>query len=137
MKNKGFTMVELLVSIIIFSLLTSVAIIAINGVLEKSRESYYEKQENLLVLAGKDYFTTNPSRLPKKIGRTQKITLRELIEGKYIDPVFDRNKNTCDIDASYVSVRKVNETEYKYRVYLLCPKDPYESKKYENDSNVG
>ena len=55
MNRKGFTMVELLVTIIILGLLTTLVITSIASILDKSHEEYYNSQENMLVLAGRDY----------------------------------------------------------------------------------
>ena len=42
----------------------------------------------MLVLAARDFFADHRSRLPKEIGETLTVTLKELIEGKYIDPII-------------------------------------------------
>ena len=80
MKNKAFTMVELLVTIIILGLLTTLVITSIVSILDKSHKEYYNSQENMLVLAGRDYFADYRSKLPKEIGETNSVTLETLID---------------------------------------------------------
>lgn len=63
--KKGFTMIELLVTIIILGLLTTLVIITITNLLSNSHEEYYNSQENMLILAGRDYFADYRSKLPK------------------------------------------------------------------------
>ena len=108
MNRKGFTMVELLVTIIILGLLTTLVITSITSILNKSHEEYYESQENMLVLAGRDYFADYRSKLPKEVGETSSVTVETLINEKYIDPVKDRNDNDCNFKKSSVTATKDN-----------------------------
>ena len=54
--KSGFTMVELLVTIIILGLLTTLAYFGVSAILDRGNSSYYDSQENMLVLAGREYF---------------------------------------------------------------------------------
>ena len=83
-KDKGFTLVELLATIIILGLLTTIAYVSVTNILDRGNGSYYDSQENMLVLAGREYFADHRSELPKEIGDTSNVTLKKLIEEKYI-----------------------------------------------------
>ena len=125
--KKGFTMVELLVTIIILGLLTTLVITSITSILDKSHREYYESQENMLVLAGRDYFADYRSKLPKEVGETSSVTVETLINEKYIDPVKDRNDNDCNFKKSSVTVQKITDKDYQYYVTLICDADKYET----------
>ena len=77
----------------------------------------------MLVLAARDYFADHRSRLPKEIGETSTVTLKELIEGKYIDPIKDKEGVDCDLEKSTVVVQKITEKDYQYYVTLVCNGD--------------
>ena len=66
MNRKGFTLLELLATIIILGLLTTVVIGVVLPLLNRGNNEYYKNQENMLVLAARDYFTDNRSKLPNK-----------------------------------------------------------------------
>ena len=75
LKNKGFTLVELLATIIILGLLVSIAYVSVSSILNSGDDSYYESQENMLVLAGREYYADHRSELPKEIGETSNVSL--------------------------------------------------------------
>ena len=53
------------------------------------------------------YYTTD--RLPKNVGDSKKMTLREMISQKLISPLVDKNNKPVDVDASYVQITKTND----------------------------
>ena len=124
MKNKGFTMVELLSVIAILGILVTMAVAGVRGILNRTKESYLDGQNKMVVLAGKSYYADYQSHLPKVIGPIHEVTLETLVSLKYIDPVKDANGEDCVIaegdKVSKVYVQKINEEEYKYSGYLYC-----------------
>ena len=123
MDKKGFTLLELLATVIILGLLTTIVVSSVLPLLNKSNNEYYANQEKMLILAAKDYFTDYRSKLPKEVGETSTVTLKELINGKYIDPIKDRNEKDCNYEKSSVVVQKITEKEYQYYVTLICEED--------------
>ena len=75
MNKRGFTLLELLATIIILGLLTTIVIAGILPLLNRGNNEYYATQEEMLVLAARDFFTDYRSRLPKEIGETSTVTL--------------------------------------------------------------
>ena len=119
-KDKGFTLVELLATIIILGLLTTIAYVSVTKILDRGNDSYYDSQENMLVLAGREYFADHRSELPKEIGGTSTVTLETLIEEKYIDPIKDKNENVCDELNSTVTAQKITDRDFQYYGILEC-----------------
>ena len=119
--NKGFSLVEMLAAVTILGILSVMAINGIQMILNKSNQEFYSEQENNMILATQTFFQNNRNELPKKIGGRKKIYLKDLIASKYIDPIKDKNKKECDMEASYVEVFKFSQTSYKYKVKLVCP----------------
>lgn len=63
------------------------------------------------------YYTTE--RLPENIGDVKKMTLKEMLDMKLLIPFVDKNGDSCDVTASYVSLEK-KDTEYLMKVNLKC-----------------
>lgn len=63
------------------------------------------------------YYTTE--RLPENVGDVKKMTLQEMLDMKLLIPFVDKNGDSCDVTASYVSLEK-KETEYLMKVNLKC-----------------
>lgn len=126
MNKKGFTLIELLATIIILGLLFGISYGAVSFLLKRTSSEYYKKQESLIVLAAKDYFADYRSKLPKEISDTTFVTLKELIDNKYIDDVKDLKNIKCGFSGSKVIVQKLDAKNYSYRVVLSC--DDYHSR---------
>ena len=120
LKNKGFTLVELLATIIILGLLVSIAYVSVSSILNSGDDSYYESQENMLVLAGREYYADHRSELPKEIGDTSNVSLETLVEENYIEQITDKDGNDCDNDNSGVTVQKITEKYFQYYGTLIC-----------------
>lgn len=67
--------------------------------------------------AGITYFTTE--RLPEEVGDKTTLTLQKMLDLKLLVPFTDKNGNSCDVTASYVSLEK-QENEYLMKVNLKC-----------------
>lgn len=83
---------------------------------------FYDKifTENIsnMTDAAKSYFTT--SRLPIKEGETKTLALREMLDNKMLVEFTDSEGKSCDLDKSYVEVKKENG-EYVFKTNLSCP----------------
>lgn len=122
--KKGFTFVELLAAIVILSILASIGIVAVNGFLSSAKEKYYKSQEDLITLAGKQYFTDYRSELPKEIGNKSSVSIETLYSQKYLDKVKDYNGNQCetinDSTSNKVYAIKTDAGSYKYYTIFKC-----------------
>lgn len=129
MKNKnskGFSLVEILAAIVILGLLSSIAIVSVNYILNKAETEYYKSQKEQIINAAKSYTQDNRNSLPKRVGMRTEITLSTLQSKKYIGKVVDRHKNECDATETKVQIYKYDKTHYSYSVTLVCPS--YKSK---------
>ena len=119
-KKKGFTMVELLAVIVILGILVTVGIATTMNVINKAYKEYYRKQENMLLLAGKEYYSDYRSKLPKQKGGVAQVSLTTLIKEKYIKEIVDYRKTACKNSDSGVKVQKQGEGQYSYTTFLNC-----------------
>ena len=134
-KNKGFSLVEILAAIVILGLLSTIAIVSVNYILQKAEKEYYKSQKDEIILAAKSYTQDNRNSLPKRVGMRTEITLKTLQDKKYIGKVVDRHKRECDKDETVVQVYKYDKTHYSYTVTLVCP--GYNVKKNTEDDKTG
>ena len=121
MKNKGFTMIELLATITILGILSVIAVTSVTVFINKGKKNFYSSQRNNLISSAKSYYQANKSKLPKDIGTSKSVTYRELKNNKYIGMMYaDDRKTECNPDDTKVVVTIVDKNKYKYKGYLSC-----------------
>ena len=120
-KKKGFTLIEIIATIVILGIMSVIAIASVNGIIQKGKDEHYKAIEENSKLATESYVQTNRDELPKNIGEKKKIPLRTLVEKNYIEAPEDYYNKQCNLDNSYVIVYKYSKTGYSYTTYLDCP----------------
>ena len=113
-------MVELLAVIVIIGILATVGTVTATNIINKARREYYKKQENLILISGKEYYSDYRSKLPKQVGGTREVTLKTLVGEKYIKPVEGYQNHSCDVEKSAVYVQKLGESNYVYSILMDC-----------------
>ena len=111
-KNKGFTMVEILAVIVLIGILSGIAISATMSILQRMKREYYISTLNNLKSAAQSYTEANRKYLPKAVGRSTKITLKELKEAKYLEDIKDYSKKSCDEEKTFVTIFRYSKTGY-------------------------
>ncbi|MDD2391527.1 MAG: prepilin-type N-terminal cleavage/methylation domain-containing protein, partial [Bacilli bacterium] len=96
MKRKGFTLIELLAVIIILAIIALIAMPRIIELVDKAKESSFERQKEFILDAAKMYTFKNPN--VKELGY---VTLRELIDNNYIESGIKDNKGNV-LDDIYI-----------------------------------
>ncbi len=126
--NKGFTLIEMLATITILGILTTIVLFSANKLITSSNLEYYNTSEKMMILASKDYFADYRSYLPKEVNKKTRVLLSALVSEEYIDMIKDVNNNDCDVTNSYVEVKKTSSKDYLYKAHLVCDKSNYETK---------
>ena len=120
--NNGFSLIEILATIVIIGIVSTVGIVAVNRMINQSKQHFYESQEQQMVLAAQSYANDNRGILPRNVGGMKKIYLSTLREKNYLkEDIVDQDKKTCYKDKSYVTIYKSSQSDYKYKGYLECP----------------
>lgn len=123
--KKGFTLIEVLATVVILGILMTIGIVSVTKVIKSSHEKFDKTQYETFVETAQTYFTDNKSRLPITPMETKEVTLQELIDLKYIDKILDSNKNEFDYSESKVVVTRLETGKYKYDGILVRKKgDP-------------
>lgn len=79
--------------------------------------SEYITNINAMKTAAFEYFTA--SKLPEKVGGTEKLTLAQMINQKSLID-FTNDGKTCDTNSSYVQATKTADGNYALKVSLTC-----------------
>ncbi|MDD4036363.1 MAG: type II secretion system protein, partial [Bacilli bacterium] len=123
--KKAFVLIEIVAVIVITGIFLIVALPLIINAITIAKLKYFQNQENMLLISGRDYFTDSRERLPKNKGDIEVVSLRTLVDNSYIKPIKDVGKNICDPDQSYVEVVNFSEGNYIYNIRLVC--DDYDT----------
>ena len=119
-KSSGFSMIELLATVVILGILMAFAIVSVTRIIDQGKKNYDETQKDEVRLAAESYVQNNRKYLPKTIGQKTKVTLKQLVNANYIKNVKDSKNKACDLDQSYVTIFKYSKTQYSYSVHLVC-----------------
>ena len=139
MKNKGFTLVELLGVIVVLAIVGGIATLAITNYLGNSKEKVYRNYVATLKTTVEDYliddFAKNGNLLPN-VGGSRTFTLNDLINAKVIEELKDPNGGTCNQTTTIVTVKRDVDTDINfnltYDVYLDCPRATLTCTNYTN-----
>lgn len=129
MKNKGFTLVELLAVITLLGIIALITIPVVTNTMSKQKEKLYYDQLNQLIKAAQNWGTDNNDTLINLPGKCMdsnfiKLTLDQLREGSddvsyladdFINPKTDDNFSNDD---TYIWVYK------NQKAYLYCVQTP-------------
>lgn len=126
MKNKrAFTLVELLAVIVLIAILSSIAVITVNHIVQKGKKGVYENYESALKSATENYLIENIDKLPSEptnegeFNRSGKITYEVLTNLLFMEKIKDPNGGNCD--SSYVIIKRGKDVGNNYNlIYEYC-----------------
>ena len=119
---KGFIMRLILIIIFVLLLIWFVPWPDMSG-LAPLQEQIFSNNLEKMKEAGLLYFTEE--RLPEHVGDKKTITLGQMLDMKLLIPFTDKNGKTCSNTESYISIEKVDDDEYNYKmkVNLKCSEE--------------
>lgn len=119
MKNKGFTLVELLVTISILGIIMGMSIPLIRSIKARLDQQKYDAYGKSMVTSAKVYNDSYEMDLfGRKITGCTHVPLAELIDHNLMKDFPDK-KITCISDNTVVRIIKLNK-QYGYSYYLYC-----------------
>ncbi len=122
-KNKGFTLTEILAVIAVITIIALLVTAGIMGYFRRGKEDYDKKLTNQLVLASKTYFAEHKEELPTSANKKgyAYVTLPAMQSNNYIAKSFvDSEGRECSPSYVYVKQRPNNPNEYDYYPCLVC-----------------
>ena len=127
MKNKkGFTIIELLATITILGVLSTLAVVSMNSVTKHAKNATYQEFEETLKDSTANYLLYNTGLIPD-IGGSYKVMASKLTSEGYLDNLTDPQNKTANCNNnSYVIVKRNSDVDFNmdldYKVCLVCSK---------------
>lgn len=119
MKNKGFTLMELLGVVIILGILTLITFPNIMNQIRKTQTGINNATESLIIDAAKDYYKDNINNYEKTEGITYCINIQELTNNGYLNQKL-KDKDLNDIDNTKKVKLMYNNNNYNYEITDSC-----------------
>lgn len=120
MKNKGFTLSELLGVIALLGIISLITVPAIDRSLNKGKTELYETQIEQLKKGLKDYLAENIKEMPQTTGEKTCKTISELQSAGSL-PLNIKNPQTNEAfsQTTKVCAEKVGDNEFNYKVNVV------------------
>ena len=97
--RRGFTLVELLGTLVILSILLIIVFASVTSVINDSKNTVYNKQISFILSGTYDYTLKYPDELPKTKGEKKYISLLKLQKNGFVDDLINpKSKNLFPID---------------------------------------
>ena len=119
MKNKAFTLIELLGTIIILGVLVLVAFPPLLNQIRKTKNEISDATEKLIIDASKDYVQNNENNYETIEGITYCINISTLTEQNYLNEKI-KDKNLNDIDTTKKIKMIYHNNNFNYEVTDIC-----------------
>ena len=121
--KKGFGLSSLILSIILITSFVLLLIWLFRNYSPNMKPFYSNVfRENISYMqdAAKSYFTND--QLPTEVGKSTRLTLKQMEEMKLLIPFVDKDGKSCDVNKSYAEITK-EELGYTLKVNLVCGKE--------------
>ncbi len=112
--KKGFTLVELLVTIGVLVLILLIVTPSLVGVINDSREKSFEETKRNIKGAANNYMIENSGNFPENVGESHTIEIETLQDEGYLKRNIINPKNGEIIENAYIVVTKITEDEFEY-----------------------
>ena len=126
MKNKkGFTLTEILATIVILGVILAIAVPSYNSLSKKFEKEYYDKLDKSVLAAAKSYWKDNPDKRPNELLMSDHIKLDDLIKQKHIENVTEyKDKKSLK---GYIIIINVGNGKYDYKTCIKNDSETWRS----------
>ena len=120
LKKDGFSLVELLAVVVILGIIVTIGIATTSMLTNRAKEAEMDSYKNTIKMSAQTYLQNNKNLVPKVVGESKVIKVRELRENNYLTKDIKNKKGESCMENSYVRVYKLSNTEYTYTPYIYC-----------------
>lgn len=121
MKNKGFTLVELLAVLVLVAALTLIAVPSIINYVNESKDEISDATQKLIYSGAELYIDSRPNEYEKEVGNRFCVTLQDIVDAKYLTaPILD------SVSGEEIDLNKFVKINYIYDNNLEYSKFDYE-----------
>jgi len=116
MKNKGFTLVELLAVIALLGVISTIVVITVNNTLKTSEEDLYQVQIENILTGAKTWASSNVFSLPSNDGEEIILTLAQLKQDGFVeDDITNPKTKELFSDSLQIKITRV-DNNYTYEI---------------------
>ena len=116
MKNKGFTLAELLGVIIILGVIALITIGTVTNTMKENKEDLYDIQINNIIVGAKTWASSHVFELPEQDGESITLTLGELKQDGFVEnDITNPKTNELFSNDLMVKITKI-DNNYNYEV---------------------
>ena len=119
-KRNAFTLVELLAVIVILAIILIIAVPGVLSIINKTKNSAYDRQIDMIKNAAKNYVTANTITWSGDNPKSTLVTLDMLQSGGYLDKKILDPRDKKEILCANVLVTKDNKNKITYDVDMTC-----------------
>ena len=117
--KKGFTVIELLATIIVLGIISTIGVVVFDNIVHNMRIKAFETQKESIILSAQKWISDKrgtenyPNTFPYQ------LTLEELLKEEYIEKNICNQEERLMIDYrnSYVEIKEKNKT-YEYKLVI-------------------
>ncbi|MBE6152494.1 MAG: type II secretion system protein [Firmicutes bacterium] len=126
MKQKGFTLVEILAVLVLISALAILIVPSIINYINESKEEISHVTSELIYSGAKLYVDSKPNEYPKESGNKFCVTLKEVVDANYLTaPILDSvSGNEIDLNKfvkiNYVYDDELQMNKFEYEIIDSC-----------------
>ncbi|WP_214875300.1 prepilin-type N-terminal cleavage/methylation domain-containing protein [Exiguobacterium sp. CH10] len=122
--ERGLTLVELLVVVVILGIIAAIAVVAIGGIIENSKKDAMVADAKQMVSAAKLYTASNPVSDSTTMKFKGTVDSGEADGTTYVDNLQDPFADNAEYKAASVVIKNVSG-KYTYAVTLTSDEDDY------------
>lgn len=135
MNQKGFTLVELLITIAIIAIISGLVFPNLTRIISKNKKEKFEYYANTIKEGAKLYIESYKDDIFDDNDSEQCVKLRyDTLYNKSLIKNYNDNNTTCNNAKTFVKVTKISN-KYKYEISILCTQNSNEV--YKDNTELG